>query len=254
MFVVCGFEGLYIIGKQVSSEMFPERHHAHRLAYLDEQIRKLRQEQAPRTVIVGPSYAYQLEDLGGTINLGVVGIRPIETMRIIREYCSPRDTIIYPVGLDFLKRETQGLPVRREIVNKYFRRIEIGRVATQQEIGRHTHFWSTEPDERPTREFVMNIQRTAVKRIRWARVDMRTYIELSNEFPNLVYVLWPHYSDESIISSADKRFRKLFLESGVPCINLADTLNDNRLFRDVWHVSDRGYKIIRRRLRAWLAH
>jgi hypothetical protein len=130
-------------------------------------------------------------------------------------------------------------------VNTHFRRIEIGRLTTKNLLTQYTR----QPFEGLSGDIVLKNQMRRAKHINWNKVDIQPFIELSEEYPNLIYILYPRFHGDKHFLRADRRFRTLFLTSGLPCINLTHALPDNSLFDDAWHASPAGNSVIRRHIR-----
>jgi hypothetical protein len=241
VFAACALGYLYRIGTKTNPMLFPQKHHARRLAMLDRQLERLAGEPGPRRIIVGPSYAGGLFGLDGSVNLATGGMRPFESIAVIRKYCNESDLIIYPVAPYTLLYWDS--PVRPEMTNKYLRRLEIGRAAIKQFV---TIQYSADSVHEKTRDVVLKSQINRVKKA-GCDIDMTPFVELSRDFPHLLFVLYPRFDGGERYTQVDSQFRSLFSKNDIRHLDLADLLS-NDSFNDAWHATFPGNALIRERI------
>jgi hypothetical protein len=237
----------YQTGKTTHYNMFPPGTHAFRLATLERYIQILdTSPDAARRVIAGPSYARGLHSAAKCINIATAGLSPAETVELIRRHCDKNDIIIYPVSLyTFIHMHDDERP---QITNQYLRRLEIGRCFMKQTL---TQF-SPSLSNKLAADIIRQQQMARIRHIDWSAVDMSPFLEISRDYPNLVFMLYPRAHGNRHYRRADRRFRQIFLQSDLPCLNLTSLLDDMQ-FRDFFHPasSEAGVRL-RRHIRNYV--
>ncbi|MBI5114987.1 hypothetical protein HZA56_00775 [Candidatus Poribacteria bacterium] len=236
----------------------------------------------PRTVIVGPSYAWQLGSFSGIYNLSILGANPAETANVLR-YCRQEDTVLYIFTLRevaLFKREAKyssscALTRRAAIMRKSIRCMVFG---TDNAPYNPIPEADTSVSEVEIETFAKAIDlskvnvvpKRAIFRLRICSVPpeditLRPFLELAEQHPGIVFVFHPMLplnrvaDDTSLAHSisrcleSQERIRELFSQSDLRFVDFSDSVPAS-MFGDFYHLRDDGKELLRQEISAYLSH
>ena len=219
-----------------------------------------------KVALVGPSYVAQLGSLYNIHNLGIMTARPKEVASIVGKVSNSASTVLWPVTIrDYIYASDSA---RLHFTHAAPRSLTI---IKSRLIVRPSKAQLPAPTPTELRSLISAVPSTSIGSDREVRVllnqlkiiaaiepdkiNKHVFFEASQKHPNLIFVLFPVIPIQpssgaevsEYISRANENmiyFRDWFHESGLPFIDLSDTLSPVH-FKNLCHYTDGGNAILR---------